>query len=62
MHGGHLAFTLLRKLSIGDMMKASDVRLPDGATPAIDSLLACGTCGLPFDWNRAIREAQDETD
>lgn len=65
MHGDHLAFVLLRRLSTGEIIRAVDFRMPNGRQPLACERIACGTCGCGFDseeLTRIIKEAQDGTD
>jgi hypothetical protein len=57
MHTDHLAFTMLTRLDDGDPMYASDVALPNGEHPHVGDPIRCGTCGVTFDWTRAIHKA-----
>lgn len=57
LHGDHIAFVLLARLRVGDQINATHVELPSGAHPIAGSPIVCGTCGEPFDWTGAIRDA-----
>ena len=49
MHGGHLAFTLLRKMWPANAPNAKDVLWPDGHRPKTLERIRCGTCGHAFE-------------
>ena len=43
---GGIAFYFREKLSIGDVIEAENVVLPDGSQPKPGSEIVCGNCGL----------------
>lgn len=45
---GQIAFYLTHVPSVGDLMLAKDVFMPNGQHPPVASIPVCGACGRPI--------------
>jgi len=43
-----VAFYTVGKLQVGDVLRASKIRLPNGSIPLVGSIIRCSSCGDIF--------------